>query len=249
MIKLVHQLLNPKSGRTYSAPSDLAPNAPFVAVGDIHGRLDLLQTLLGHLENQAPELPLIFLGDYIDRGPKSAEVLRQLQIMSASTPARAVCLMGNHEAMLLDFLDHPESAGPQWLRNGGWQTLGSFGIEKSDAKMPDLRDRLVLHAGEELLDWLRQCPLFWQSGNIIASHAGGDPTRQPDPRRAHDLLWGHENTRKSATRAKHWMVYGHYIVDAPSLRQGRIEIDTGAWQTGRLTAAIISPKQVQFLST
>lgn len=248
-MEFIRQLLSFRSGKAEGFETDLSPDSSFVAVGDIHGRYDLLHALHKQLCEKAPNKPIVFLGDYVDRGPQSAEVLRYLNKMSAESVVEVVCLKGNHEAMMLDFLDNPENTGARWLMNGGRQTLASFGIEQTKAPFSELRDQLIKNAGEELLEWLRQRPLLWQSGNVVASHAGGDPTRKLNPRRGHGLLWGHAKTRNTPRKDGLWMVHGHYIVERPSTRQGRIEIDTGAWRTGRLTAAIIAPNQVHFLST
>ena len=102
-------------------------DTPVCIVGDIHGRADLLQRLLARIAAE-PALPLqrlIFAGDYIDRGPDSAKVLIMLQQLTAH--GQAICLMGNHERMLLDVLDRPEMAGKRWLLNGGDATLASLG--------------------------------------------------------------------------------------------------------------------------
>lgn len=230
----------------------MAPEQPFVAIGDIHGRDDLLSALLDQLRDQAPELPLVFVGDYVDRGPDSAAVLRRIMGLCQSAPQKVIALKGNHEVMLLDFIDTPEVAGPLWLRNGGAKTLESFGIpdpaDNADA-LRGARDALVEQAGPGCIDWLRARPLIWQSGNVVVSHAGGDPARPIDPRRGHGLLWGHRAFLRKPRRDGLWMVHGHFIVPEPHMRAGRIAIDTGAYSTGRLSAAIVGPEGARFLST
>jgi len=233
----------------FSAPID--PDHSFAAIGDIHGHDDLLEALLDKLETEAPGLPLVCLGDYVDRGPDSAKVLRRLlELEQGRGPGEMVCLMGNHEAMMIDFLHLPNSKWPLWSRNGGRETLRSFGIDPDDGSSPEqlsaaLRDR----AGGELLDWIAHRPLIWRNGNIVASHAGGDPTRPIEPHRGHGLLWGHPKLFSTPRKDDLWVVHGHFIRTAPEFHDGRIGIDTGAFQTGRLTAAIIEPGHVRFLST
>ena len=125
----------------------ITPDRPFVAVGDIHGRLDLLEALLVMLESEAPKLPLVFLGDYVDRGPDSAGVLRKLMTLEQDGAREVVCLMGNHEAMMLEFLDMPGAKWPLWTRNGGSATLRSFGLDPDSGSPAETRDRLRDRAG------------------------------------------------------------------------------------------------------
>lgn len=235
---------------TSRKPTTLPPIAPdrgFVAIGDVHGRADLLDTLLARLPPESADMPLIFLGDYIDRGPDSAGVLRRL--MALDDRDDVTCLMGNHEAMMLEFLTTPEASGPLWIRNGGDATLRSFGIDPASAPWPELAEALRQSAGGTLLSWLSARPLIWKSGNVVASHAGGDPLAPIEPRRGHGLLWGHPDFLAKPRNDGLWMVHGHYIVDEPRIAQGRISIDTGAYRTDRLTAAIIDVSGVRFVST
>ncbi|WP_051489350.1 metallophosphoesterase [Roseivivax halodurans] len=238
-------------GRHIDAPLD--PDAPFAAIGDVHGRDDLLERLLGRLEGELPAgAPLVLLGDYVDRGAASAGVLRRLQALDAE--ARVTCLCGNHEAMLIEFLDYPVLAGPRWLRNGGVQTLESFGVtgmpagpEASDWEA--LRDRFRGAMGGDLETWLRARPLRWQSGNVAAVHAGADPARPLSDQRDDVLLWGHPSFATMRRRDGTWVVHGHTIVPRPAAAGGRISVDTGAYATGVLTAAIVEPGSVRFVST
>src|SRR6056297_3043781 len=121
-----------RPGAARSAPpgftAPIMPDRPFVAVGDIHGRADLLADLGRRLEAECPDWPVVFLGDYVDRGDQSRDVLDMLMSVSETGSSPVHCLMGNHERMLLDALDDPERAAPRWLRNGGLQVLAGFGI-------------------------------------------------------------------------------------------------------------------------
>jgi len=227
----------------------ITPDRPFVAVGDIHGRLDLLEALLVMLESEAPKLPLVFLGDYVDRGPDSAVVLRKLMTLEQDGAREVVCLMGNHEAMMLEFLDMPGAKWPLWTRNGGSATLRSFGLDPDSGSPAETRDRLRDRAGLALLEWIDERPLIWQNGNVVTSHAGGDPPRPIEPHRGHGLLWGHPKIFSTPRQDGLWMVHGHFIRDKPEMKDGRIGIDTGACHTGHLTAAIIEPGFVRFVST
>lgn len=246
------------------------PDRPLYLIGDIHGRADLLQRLFDLIDTDQStrglEQPLaIFLGDYVDRGTDSRRVLQTLHSMScrlAEDPAaegEMLCLMGNHERMLLDFLDNPVEAGPRWLRNGGVQTLESFGLDGvAETAGPEVleaaRDALAEALGTEdaagLETWLRDLPLIAQSGNVAMVHAGCDPARSIDDQRPGTLLWGHPEFLIRPRSDGLWVAHGHTVVSRPAVAEGRIAIDTGAWFSDRLTAAILVPGEpVRFLST
>ena len=238
-----------------SASVPIAPEQPFVAIGDVHGRADLLLEIDRLIEARHSGWPVVFLGDYVDRGDQSREVVELLMSVSPDDTPSVTCLMGNHERMMLDFLDAPTETGPRWLRNGGLQTLASFGVAPprggtGDAgALVDLRDRLAGAMDPAMIDWLRARPLSWQNGNVWAVHAGADPslpmTGQPDE----VLIWGHPAFRRTPRTDGQWVIHGHTIVDAPDARAGRIALDTGAYATGRLSAAAISADGVEFIQT
>jgi serine/threonine protein phosphatase 1 len=246
------------------------PDRPLYLVGDIHGRADLLQRLFELIDadqaDRGLDHPLaVFLGDYVDRGADSRRVLQSLHAMAAALAAdpaaegEMLCLMGNHERMLLDFLDAPIETGPRWLRNGGVQTLESFGLEGVDETAgPEVleaaRDALAEAMGmgdpSGLEAWLRGLPLIAQSGNIAMVHAGCDPSRTIDDQRPGTLLWGHPEFLIRPRRDGLWVAHGHTIVSRPAVVEGRIALDTGAWFSDRLTAAIlVAGEPVRFLST
>lgn len=116
---------------------EMSPEHLFYAIGDVHGCMDQMLVALSRVDDDVEALDiadptLVFLGDYVDRGKRSADVLEYLLGLSLSDPDAVVCLMGNHERMLLDFLDQPQKAGPRWLRYGGIETLESYGITGID---------------------------------------------------------------------------------------------------------------------
>ena len=239
---------------TKAAPfAPLAPAHPICAIGDIHGRADLLAALLTSLDHHLVDVgrvDLVTVGDYVDRGGQSAAVLSLLQqrhLETSGTEKPLISLLGNHEAMMLAFLDEPETQGRRWLRNGGLQTLESFGIggvtdtsqgESLTVAAEALRS--AMPAGQE--DWLRSLPTHWPSGNVHVVHAGADPTEpiadQPDATH----VWGHPDFDTVRREDGQWVVHGHTITDMPgSDRQGRVAIDSGAYATHVLTAALIEP--------
>ena len=242
--------------RHFRPPFDapIAPDQPFAVIGDIHGRDDLLTVLLAKLETEAPGLPVVFVGDYVDRGPDSATVVNHLRVLCRANPDMYVALRGSHEAMFLKFLETPAEAGPRWLFNGGDKTLASFDVDVPDDLADEnnlvrARDSLADSAGPELINWMRALPLVWQSGNVAVTHAGADPSQPIEPRRGHGLLWGHRDFLRKPRQDGLWIVHGHYIVPEPAVDMGRIATDTGAYRTDCLTAAIITPGNVRFLST
>lgn len=223
-------------------------------VGDVHGRADLLDRLLGRIAaccgaGQA----LVFVGDYIDRGDDSAAVLERLRTLQHDRPGEVICLIGNHEAMMLAFLEAPDAAGPLWLGNGGAHTLASFGIRPPDpaeaGALGRARDalRAALPAGTEA--WLRALPASHRSGNLFVAHAGANPHAPAEAQAEDDLLWGHPDFLEVPRSDGLWVAHGHTICAAPSAADGRIAVDTGAYATHRLTAALISQGDCRFLST
>ena len=229
----------------------LRPETPFYVIGDIHGRMDLLERLLDRLD---PTHPLVFVGDYVDRGENSAEVLVYLSELSAEDGRSVCCLKGNHEEMLLEFIEEPEKRGGVWLRNGGLQTLSSFGVavlaqSTTGQGLTEIARDLRTAMGNGLVDWLQARPVYWRSGNVAVVHAGADPNKPIEDQPHRNLIWGHPEFHNTARRDEVWVVHGHRIVDDATYKNGIISIDTGAYATGRLTAVHISADKCSFIST
>lgn len=220
----------------------IAVDRPFVAIGDVHGCAALMDKMLLRLAQEAPEAELLFLGDYIDRGEENAEVLRRLVDLENAT-----CLMGNHERMCLDFLNKPEERGDRWLRNGGLQTLASFGVSSIGQSNQQMRDQLALAMGDRMIDWMIDLPLFAMNGNVASVHAVGDPTLPIPDQGEKPLIWGHPLSRKSMRADGVWVVHGHWISGTPHVESGRISVDSGAYATGQLSAAIFRGDEVEFI--
>ena len=230
---------------------EIAPEERFIAIGDIHGRLDLLQDLLPRLDDTCP---WVFVGDYVDRGDSSAQVLHHLHHLSETSGGRIICLLGNHEEMLLRFVEDPKRVGHLWQQNGGVETLNSFGVsggaevtegEQAVAVAEELRQAM----GNELLSWLSNCPLSWTSGNVTVVHAALDPRKALDAQLRQICLWGHPMFRVQTRQDGQWVVHGHTIVAHARAHNGVVSIDTGAYSTSRLTAAEIFRGGVRFTST
>lgn len=244
------------------------PLTDLYIVGDIHGCALALERLMEQIaadirsrqearaeSADGPQAPhLVFAGDYIDRGGASAVVLAMLRRIQALWPAQSVFLRGNHEDMLLAFLDDPYGAGPQWLRHGGVQTLASFGIARalpvdaSRAAFMALRDALRAAFPAGLEAWLRALPLSWASGTVWVSHAGANPYRSLRTQSARSLLWGDPRFLDVPRSDGIWVAHGHHVTDIPGLMDGRIAVDTGAVFGGKLTAAAVRREgAVEFL--
>jgi serine/threonine protein phosphatase 1 len=256
MLRKLRSLLGGRGGRTAPAPAELdlpRPDHLTYVVGDVHGRADLLELMLelidAHIGGTGGADPrLVFVGDYIDHGPESAEVLARLQELTAEFPGNVTCLMGNHERMLLDFLLDPSARGPRWMREGGAATLASYGLDPDgldQSALPeawsDAAAQLAELLGDASCGWITERPLSWQSGNLWVVHAGADPLRPMTDQSPRVLLWGHPEFESAPRTDATWVAHGHVVQSAPSLSMGRIGLDTGAWSTGRLTSIAIKP--------
>ncbi len=243
---------NKRGGAAYSInlrplQVEMKPERPFYAVGDVHGCLDQMLDALSRVDddieaNEINDPTLVFLGDYIDRGKKSADVLACLLDLSLSDPEAVICLMGNHERMMLDFLDTPLKAGPRWLRYGGVETLESYGItgvenEASPEQLYEACEELWDAMPEGLEPWLRHLPLRWSSGNLHCVHAALDPATSVLQQSQDVMLWGCDSFMKVPRTDGNWVVHGHTIVDKPVWEHSRVSLDTGCYFTGELTAA------------
>lgn len=241
---------------------DERPHPEFATyvVGDLHGRADLLERALDKVDEHVGRTNVrnphvVFVGDYIDHGPDSATVLTRVWELSKELPQNVTCLMGNHERMLLDFLAAPNTRGARWLRSGVRATLDSFGLHTSQLEpgcSPDLfqqeAEALTRHMAPALREWMADLPLSWSSGNLWVVHAGADPQHAMDEQSPRVLLWGHPEFDSRPRADGTWVVHGHTPGSGPVLEDGRICVDTGAWETGLLcTAAILPDGAIEFL--
>lgn len=227
----------------------LSVERPCYYIGDIHGNEKALKNLLRALETDAgrPErVELVLLGDYVDRGDNSRDVLEWLFEISCAAPGSVTMLKGNHERMLLDFLDDPAANGPFWLANGGLQTLASFGIgglteNSGERLLVQAADTLAIALTPRVIDWLRKLPTIHRNGNLAAVHAGADPALPLELQSERTLTWGHSDFSRVARGDGQWIIHGHTTHVHPQVTDGRIAIDTGAYHSGVLTAAFVEP--------
>ncbi|WP_372803875.1 metallophosphoesterase [Loktanella salsilacus] len=229
----------------FTAALDVAE--PVALIGDIHGCDMLLDRLLDKLAAAPNPLRIICVGDYIDRGDGSAAVIDTLM-----QRPDIHCLKGNHEAMCLGFLDDPEKYGSRWLRYGGLQTLASYGVagpvQGGERGLERVRDDLALAMEDVRIDWLRDLALTWQTGNLLVTHAGGNPAQAIGDQRSRDLLWGHPDFMTTPRTDGQWVAFGHVIQEEPVMAEGRIALDTGAYATGVLTAAVLGDGPPRFIT-
>lgn len=220
----------------------VAAHERIYAIGDVHGRADLLVELLKQIKADIRRhadrrrIKIILLGDYIDRGDASAETLGHVMTLAN---AGAICLLGNHEAALLDFMKNPV-AGVNWLEFGGLQTLASYGVPSPDRTDPQslrLTAEVLADAMGPHLTFLRRgLPLLHHSGNVVFAHAGLEPSCPLDQQPSDAVLWGSRRFMREGWRDDAIVVHGHYATDDVCEGAGRIGIDTGAYYTNRLTA-------------
>lgn len=225
-------------------------------VGDIHGEIDLLDEAIAkirnHYETDGPfsAVRVVFLGDYVDRGRDSKSVLDVL--FELDQDATVVCLKGNHEQMMLDFLDMPTEKGSRWLRYGGLQTLSSYGISGAHERATDdvllsLAKQFRNAIGPEKIDWLRSLPLWHQNGSMICVHAGLNPHLPLEEQKEKHLLWGHSDFETCPHSSGSTIVHGHTVVDHAGLNGHRLMLDTGAYATGKLTTLFANGDSFSFV--
>lgn len=232
-----------KSRRSPVTRSAIPAGQRVYAIGDVHGCLDELETLLTQIDadNDAREqakVSLIFLGDLVDRGPASAQVVERVRRLSTERP-RVRCLTGNHEEVFLGALDGDEKALRLFCRIGGRETALSYGMDAGDYERADypelgaaLRD-LVPAAHRAFLSQFEDMIVL---GDYAFVHAGVRPDRALDEQRPSDLRWIRDTFLEHDRPLAKLVVHGHTIADDWEVRSHRIGIDTGAFATGRLTA-------------
>lgn len=225
------------------------------AVGDVHGCYDLLKGLLEALVWDAASLDkrvgalLVFCGDYVDRGSRSRDVLDTVVWLSRQRSVESLFLKGNHEAMLLGFLDRPEQH-VAWLRKDGLPTLRSYGvsIDAANADASHLRDALADRMPAAHLRFLERLPTLFTCGGYAFVHAGLRPGVPLARQSKDDCLWIRDAFLDSDHRFEKVVVHGHsWDTDQPQLRDTRIGVDTGAYATGVLTAVRLDGATVRFL--
>ncbi len=221
-------------------------------IGDIHGRYDLLARLLEQIEldsSGAAHL-LVFLGDYLDRGSDSRAVIECLS--EGQKSSGWICLKGNHESMFLEALDG-RADWSAWLANGGVETLFSYGVVARDFQMDGRLHELGATVARAFpahhIDFLRHLPSSYSVGDYFFCHAGVRPGIPLDQQDDDDLIWIRDIFTDSDADHGKRVVHGHTPVMQPEVLANRINIDTGAYLTQRLTCVVLEGASVRFLQT
>jgi serine/threonine protein phosphatase 1 len=238
----------------------LQPGYRAYVIGDVLGRADLLGELIAIIKTDVVMRPgpgidvVVYLGDYIDRGPQSRQVIDL--ILSGPLPGFAeVRLQGNHEETLLRFLGD-SSVGPGWSAHGGDATLLSYGVRaRADLvgldRYEDMRRQLVALMPPAHVDFLHGLALSCTAGGYLFVHAGIRPGVAADRQLPVDLLWIRDDFLDSAQDYGQVVVHGHTPSDEPEVHRNRIGIGIGtnAFVSGRLTCLVLEGERRQFLFT
>jgi predicted MPP superfamily phosphohydrolase len=249
--KLTGGLIGGDSGRPRGAKGARA-----YAVGDIHGRLDLLDRLLARIDRDIASRPprnnyIVFLGDLIDRGPESAGVVERLRTWRPHH-AKPIFLAGNHEEVLLRIVGGDASVLSDWLRFGGAECAASYGIDV-DALRRLEDEEAQKRVGESIprahVEFLQSFADTFRFGDYLFVHAGIRPGIAVEDQARPDLRWIREPFLSDAKEHGVVVVHGHTIVQEVEERPNRIAIDTGAYQSGVLTALAIEDGERWLLAT
>lgn len=193
------------------------------AIGDLHGRYDLLEAALQRIEASPSGGRVVFTGDYVDRGPQSREIIERLMAGPTAPGWEWVCLKGNHEDMMVGALQ-AEYEMDWWIGNGGSHTLASY----PDCTVPDSH-----------LAWMAGLKLCFLDGHRVFVHAGIDETLLFEDQTERTMLWSRVGKHQDYTCRLGYVVHGHTAFDdGPIVLRGRVNIDTGAFFSGRLAVAV-----------
>jgi serine/threonine protein phosphatase 1 len=226
------------------------------AVGDVHGRLDLLDRLLAAIEadiagRAASQNLIVFLGDLIDRGPESRGVVERLRTWQPSD-GKPIFLCGNHEEILLRVLDGEPAVLSDWLRFGGSECLESYGLSPASLQLDSEAEALAkikAAVPDDHRAFLSEFADTFRFGDYLFVHAGIRPGVEVAAQSRKDLRWIREQFLDDATDHGMVVVHGHTISASVEERPNRIGVDTGAYRTGRLTAVAIEGGERWFLDT
>lgn len=254
------QMLRPKRARhVLAGPPSVGTDRRVYAIGDVHGRLDLLVELLDMIgrddwrRKQRDETCLILLGDYVDRGPQSRDVIDFIIKLREQWPSMT-CLMGNHEQVFQMAINGDEQAVRFFTRDGvgGCETLMSYGITKRQIKelapgeLWDMIDKAVPQEHKDFLASLNSQAII---GDYAFVHAGIQPGVPLADQEDTDLYWIRDAFLEFEEPHPYMIVHGHSIREDVEMRTNRIGIDTGAYATGRLTAIGLEGTECWFMST
>ena len=248
-IGFLRRLFKPKTSSAYAVPEGLC----VYAIGDVHGCLDQLNRLLEAIDrdvgSRTAQSHLIFLGDLVDRGPKSAQVIDRV-IGSGLPTDRCDFIMGNHEEVMLNCYEgHVETYG-RWLQYGGVQTLESYGLKDTEMFSPsfDLAAamRNAIPAGH--INFLESLEDYVRIGDYVFAHAGIRPGVPLDEQSTRDLRWIREGFLDDRADHGFRVVHGHTIGHEVEVHRNRIAVDTGCYLTGQLSAVALESDTIRILT-
>lgn len=240
--------------REYETPV----NTRLYVVGDLHGYPSGLAAMMDKIEEDMrgrdiPHVKLVFVGDYVDRGPDSKKLLDDLiALKEADLPYERIFLKGNHENGLLEFLKDPRGDRKDWLEWGGAETLASYGIKPAKKKS-------LLHQAEKLSEefnkaipdshraFMDALQLYYECGGFLCVHAGIKPNFPLEEQEEHDLWMIREGFLDYEGEHPWRVVHGHTITRKPEILPNRINIDTGLYKHGVLSCAVIEREEVGIL--
>jgi serine/threonine protein phosphatase 1 len=241
---------------TSTAPTQ-RPHLPggrrIYAVGDIHGCADLLSRILDRIDHDlktrpTPDAVEVFLGDYVDRGPDSRQVIDLL--IARERQNNVVLLKGNHEDYIIRFLDDPTLLS-RWKSIGGLNTVASYGVTAASHGDPRSQHEIAIALRESMPNshhnFFQRLALSFTCGDFFFAHAGVRPGVPLQEQSQHDLLWIRDDFLLYEEDFGKFVVHGHTPSSEPVIRPNRINIDTGAYATGRLTCLVLEDDQMSFL--
>ncbi|MBI3419548.1 MAG: metallophosphoesterase [Proteobacteria bacterium] len=241
-----------------AASPAIPPHLRLYVIGDIHGSLDLLEQLMDKIDEDRGNKNLmvrkIFLGDYVDRGLYSREIIDYLIEMGEDETPSPVFLMGNHEQVMRELLRHRDPDLLQdWLRFGGRETLSSYGVRlptlPNPNDLPVILEEFAKKIPQPHARFLEDLQTQAEFGDYFFCHAGVRPGVPLEAQNERDLVWirddflGHKGSHGKV------VVHGHTIAPEVEHLPNRINIDTGAYATGRLTALVLEGNRQWFLQT
>ena len=227
------------------------------AIGDIHGQFEKLQEALDKIEKDGgPNAKVVFLGDYIDRGPNSREVI-QLLMDGVNSGKNWTCLLGNHDRMFTMFMEeYPRNddqllVGFHWLhhRIGGVETLGSYDVEAGEKRrIYQVHDAARAAVPDDHIEFLKSLKFHHVDGELLFVHAGLRPGVPIEEQKENDLVWIREGFLDDP-RAHPWLVvHGHTYIPAPTHYGNRVNLDSGAGYGHPLTTAVFENQSCWVLS-
>lgn len=240
-------------------PSSTPVNTRIYAIGDIHGRFDLLQKLHELIKQDASSgaenirKVIIYIGDYIDRGLESKQVIDSF-INGSVEGFERIFILGNHEYAMLNFLDDP-AAGDMWCAWGGDATVQSYGVNVYNTQGKRIETKALQEAfkaafPDEHFRFLKSLKTSHVEGDYLFVHAGVRPEVPMEKQTDKDLMMiRDEFIASNYPMQDKTVVFGHTIFDEPSANNGKVAIDTGAYATGKLTAAVLEGTSLKFIST